>query len=50
METKIVMDKLDNEWIQLILEAKRLGVEKEEVRDFLQSNTLKELVGNKPVC
>ncbi|MEH7342878.1 anti-repressor SinI family protein [Bacillus sp. JJ1532] len=50
METKVLIDKLDKEWIHLILEAKKLGVEKEEVRDFLQKFIIKEHLTNKPVC
>mgnify|MGYP000952655472 CR=1 FL=1 len=31
--------QLDLEWIQLIKEAKNLGIEKEEIREFLSSQT-----------
>jgi antagonist of SinR len=34
--------KLDLEWIQLIKEAKNLGIEKEEIREFLSSHREKE--------
>ncbi|WP_082677282.1 anti-repressor SinI family protein [Bacillus sp. FJAT-29937] len=50
METKAFIDRLDQEWIQLILEAKKLGVEKEEVREFLQKYILNEPLTNKPIC
>ncbi|MEH7121932.1 anti-repressor SinI family protein [Bacillus sp. JJ1773] len=50
METKALNEKLDMEWIQLILEAKKLGVEKEEVRDFLQQYILNDALTNKPIC
>lgn len=30
--------QLDLEWIQLIKEAKNLGIEKEEIREFLSSH------------
>ncbi|WNS76384.1 anti-repressor SinI family protein [Bacillus sp. DTU_2020_1000418_1_SI_GHA_SEK_038] len=50
METKVLNDKLDMEWIELILEAKKLGVEKEDVRDFLQNYILNEPLPNKSIC
>ncbi|WP_120191009.1 anti-repressor SinI family protein [Ammoniphilus oxalaticus] len=28
-------DMLDQEWVNLILEAKEIGISKEEIRDFL---------------
>ncbi len=31
----IIKAELDNEWVQLVLEAKNLGIEKEEIRSFL---------------
>lgn len=34
-EKTIIRTELDNEWIQLVLEAKNLGIEKEEIRSFL---------------
>lgn len=33
---------MDQEWVKLIAEAKRLGLTKEEVRDFLARETAKE--------
>lgn len=29
--------KLDLEWVQLIIEAKNVGIKKEEIREFLNS-------------
>ncbi len=29
--------KIDQEWVQLIIEAKNFGLTKEEIRDFLKS-------------
>ena len=34
-EKTIIKTEPDNEWIELVLEAKRLGIEKEEIRSFL---------------
>ena len=31
-------EKLDDEWVQLISEAKKLGLSKEEIRQFLDSS------------
>lgn len=31
----IIKAELDNEWVQLVLEAKNLGIKKEEIRSFL---------------
>lgn len=32
------MEKIDNEWLALILEAKELGLSVDEVREFLSDN------------
>lgn len=34
METKVIAKELDKEWMRLILEAKKQGIEKEEIRKF----------------
>lgn len=34
-EKTIIKTEPDYEWIQLVLEAKNLGIEKEEIRSFL---------------
>ncbi len=33
--TKAPIELLDGEWIQLILKAKKMGIGKEEIREFL---------------
>ncbi|MBT2688466.1 anti-repressor SinI family protein [Bacillus sp. ISL-47] len=38
------MDGIDMEWMELILEAKNLGLEKEEIREFLHKNEAKEVL------
>ncbi|CAM3950724.1 anti-repressor SinI family protein [Mesobacillus zeae] len=35
---------LDSEWMQLILEALELGIEKKEIRDFLNSRSTEAIV------
>jgi len=35
VEKTIIKTEPDYEWIQLVLEAKNLGIEKEEIRSFL---------------
>jgi antagonist of SinR len=34
---------LDSEWVQLVIEAKNMGIEKDEIREFLLKNTINEL-------
>ncbi|TCJ05791.1 DNA-binding anti-repressor SinI [Cytobacillus praedii] len=34
-ETKIEVTEIDKEWLQLIIEAKNLGIEKKEILDYL---------------
>ena len=34
-EKTIIKTEPDNEWIELVLEAKNLGIDKEEIRSFL---------------
>lgn len=36
IESEAIMEGLDTDWIKLILEAKKLGLGKEEIRDFLK--------------
>jgi antagonist of SinR len=47
LNTKASIEGIDMEWVQLILEAKKLGLDKEEIREFLQSNVVKEQVQNR---
>ena len=34
-ETKIEVTEINKEWLQLIIEAKNLGIEKKEILDYL---------------
>ena len=36
------IEVMDQEWVQLILEAKQLGIAKEEVREFFINKKVKE--------
>ncbi|MFC0414598.1 DNA-binding anti-repressor SinI [Cytobacillus solani] len=38
VETKIEVTEIDKEWLQLIIEAKNLGIEKQEILDYLNHN------------
>lgn len=38
IEAKVHVEGLDTEWMQMILEAKQLGIDKEEIREFLNAN------------
>ncbi|MFE8701458.1 anti-repressor SinI family protein [Cytobacillus sp. FJAT-54145] len=44
INVKVNIEGLDSEWMQLILEAKSLGIEKDEIREFLNSRGVGELV------
>ncbi|MEQ2526703.1 DNA-binding anti-repressor SinI [Robertmurraya yapensis] len=35
IEVRTSIEGLDTEWLELIKEAKKLGIEKEEIREFL---------------
>jgi DNA-binding transcriptional MerR regulator len=35
--------ELDKEWIQLMMEAKKLGVDISEIKEFLNKNKLQEI-------
>ncbi|URM32341.1 anti-repressor SinI family protein [Cytobacillus firmus] len=43
-EQNVKIDGIDLEWLQLIMEAKNLGLQKEEVREFLHNNRAKEVL------
>ncbi|WP_313799822.1 anti-repressor SinI family protein [Cytobacillus sp.] len=36
-ETKAKVTEIDREWVQLIIEAKNLGIEKKEIINYLNS-------------
>ncbi|MED3573010.1 DNA-binding anti-repressor SinI [Cytobacillus praedii] len=38
VESKIEVTEIDKEWLQLIIEAKNLGIEKKEILDYLKHN------------
>ncbi|MGG1401674.1 anti-repressor SinI family protein [Bacillus salipaludis] len=40
--TECIVEVMDQEWIALILEAKKLGIDKETVRTFLNQNDMTE--------
>ncbi|MBT2685234.1 anti-repressor SinI family protein [Bacillus sp. ISL-37] len=35
IKEQVVFEELDTEWMQLIMEALELGINKEEIREFL---------------
>lgn len=43
-EQNVKIDGIDLEWMQLIMEAKNLGLQKEEIREFLHNNRAKEIL------
>lgn len=44
VEAKIDTTEIDREWLQLIIEAKNLGIEKKEILDYLLNNGGKVLM------
>lgn len=43
-EQNVKIEEIDLEWLQLIMEAKNLGLQKEEIREFLHNNRAKEVL------
>ncbi|MCS0790858.1 anti-repressor SinI family protein [Cytobacillus firmus] len=43
-EQNVKIEGIDLEWLQLIMEAKNLGLQKEEIREFLHNNRAKEVL------
>lgn len=43
-EQNVKVKGIDLEWLQLIMEAKNLGLQKEEIREFLHNNRAKEVL------
>lgn len=43
-EQNVKIEGIDMEWLQLIMEAKNLGLEKEEIIEFLHNNGAKEVL------
>ncbi len=44
VEMKVTVREMDTEWLKLIIEAKKMGLKKEEIRDFLVNSGVKEIV------
>lgn len=44
IDTREYNSGVDLEWMQLILEAKKIGIEKEDIREFLNKYGTKELM------
>lgn len=43
-EQNVKVEGIDLEWLELIMEAKNLGLQKEEIREFLHNNRAKEVL------
>lgn len=42
LETReVTVEELDYEWMMLILEAKKLGIQQDEIRKFLDENEIR---------
>ncbi|WP_445489876.1 anti-repressor SinI family protein [Niallia sp. 03133] len=46
MEEKLLKDELDTDWVQLMLEAKKIGLDIQDVRNFIRSNLNGYLIQN----
>jgi hypothetical protein len=40
----VCLNGLDKEWLELIMEAKRIGLELVTIRDFIKENEVRELI------
>jgi DNA-binding transcriptional MerR regulator len=38
IKEQVIFEELDTEWMQLIMEALEMGINKEEIRKFLMTN------------
>jgi antagonist of SinR len=43
IEVKVSIEGLDTEWMELIKEAKKLGLEKEEIREFFSKGSINQI-------
>ncbi|WP_113883118.1 MULTISPECIES: anti-repressor SinI family protein [Cytobacillus] len=43
-EQNVKVEGIDLEWLQLIMEAKNLGLQREEIREFLHNNRANEVL------
>ncbi|MED3573008.1 anti-repressor SinI family protein [Cytobacillus praedii] len=41
---KVNTGELDKEWLELIIEAKRMGIAKEEIQEFFMKSGVNEIV------
>ncbi|WP_079505457.1 anti-repressor SinI family protein [Mesobacillus jeotgali] len=39
IKEQVIFEELDTEWMQLILEALEMGINKEEIREFLMQSS-----------
>lgn len=44
VEMKVNTGELDKEWLELIIEAKRMGIAKEEIQEFFMKSGVNEIV------
>ncbi|MBU8880510.1 anti-repressor SinI family protein [Bacillus sp. FJAT-29790] len=42
IKTKVTTEGIDSEWLQLILEAKNMGMQKEEILAYLSNKSAKD--------
>ncbi|XJZ27886.1 anti-repressor SinI family protein [Bacillota bacterium Lsc_1132] len=42
VKTDLLVEEIDTEWIKLMLEAKKIGITKDIVREFLNKNGIRE--------
>lgn len=44
VKTERFIEEMDREWLELMLEAKKIGIAKETVREFLNQNDLTKIL------
>lgn len=44
VEIKVLTGELDKEWLELIIEAKKIGIAKEEIKEFFLKSGVNEIV------
>ncbi|MGG5252256.1 anti-repressor SinI family protein [Neobacillus sp. SM06] len=48
IKTKELAEEIDRDWMALMIEAKKMGISKEIVREFLNQNDIREAICKNP--
>ncbi len=44
VEVKVTVGEMDTEWLELIIEAKKMGIKQDEIREFFMNSGVTEIV------